>query len=310
MTIALSAKVPLFAAISLLAACRTRVEPLTRRSAIDADVAFLSSEALAGRAAGSAGADSAAAFLAQRYEQLGLPPAFRVSCPTAPTCPESYFQSFTLTSGVGENVGTVIIGSDPLLRKQFVVLGAHYDGLGRSPTFALDRNRGFVIRPGADDNASGVAGVLELARRFRDQPGRRSLLIVNFDAEELGLVGSRVFLDAGAVPKEAITFMLNLEMIGRLRDNGLFVEGVREKTTRALVDSVVANAGMRAHYVADAGLSDHTSFLATGINAVSLSTGNHSDYHKASDIAGRDNGPGIDRVVDVAERILRRSTDR
>ena len=67
---------------------------------------------------------------------------------------------------------------------------------------------------------------------------------------------------------------------------------------------------MRAEYVAEAGLSDHSSFLAHGINAVSLSTGNHSDYHKVSDIASRVNGAGIDRVVDVAEAILRRSTDR
>jgi Zn-dependent M28 family amino/carboxypeptidase len=72
-----------------------------------------------------------------------------------------------------------------------------------------------VIRPGADDDASGTAGLLELARRFRDRPARRSILIVNFDAEELGLVGSRVFLDNPPVPRQAMTFMLNLDMIGR-----------------------------------------------------------------------------------------------
>src|SRR6185295_12659421 len=99
-----------------------------------------------------------------------------------------------------------------LVRTQFIVLGAHYDHLGRSPTWALDYERGFVIRPGADDNASGTAGVLELARRFHDRPARRSILIVNFDAEEIGLVGSRVFLSIPPVPQQAMTFMLNLDM--------------------------------------------------------------------------------------------------
>ena len=196
------------------------------------------------------------------------------------------------------------------MRTQFVVLGAHYDHLGRSPTFALDRDRGFVIRPGADDNASGTAALLELARRFRDRPARRSILIVNFDAEELGLIGSRVFLDNAPVPQRAMTFMLNLDMIGRLRGNQLFIEGVRERATRALIDSAVAAVGIRADYVADAGRSDHSTFLADGIDAVLLSTGYQSDYHKASDIAAHINLVGIERVVDVAEFIIRRMADR
>jgi len=196
------------------------------------------------------------------------------------------------------------------LRTQFVVLGAHYDGLGRSPTLALDRGRGFVIRPGADDNASGTAGLLELARRFRDRPARRSILIVNFDAEELGLIGSRVFLNNPPVSRQAMTFMLNLDMIGRLSGNRLFIEGVRERATRALIDSAVATVGIRADYIANDGRSDHATFLAGSIDAVALSTGYHIDYHKASDIAARIDLVGIERVVDVAEFIIRRTADR
>jgi aminopeptidase YwaD len=275
-----------------------------------ADVSFLASPALAGREAGSPGADSAAAFLAERYQRLGLRPAFRLLCGAAPSCPESYFQFFRIERGVAQNVGTVIEGSDPLLRTQFVVLGAHYDHLGRSPTFALDRDRGFVTRPGADDNASGTAGLLELARRFRDRPARRSILIVNFDAEELGLIGSRVFLDHAPVPPQAMTFMLNLDMIGRLRGNQLFIEGVRERALRALIDSAVVAVGIRAEYAANAGRSDHATFLRDRIDAVMLSTGTHIDYHTASDIAARINLAGLERVVDVAELIIRRMADR
>jgi Zn-dependent M28 family amino/carboxypeptidase len=190
------------------------------------------------------------------------------------------------------------------------VIGAHYDGLGQSPTFALDSDRGFVTRPGADDNASGTAGLLELARRFHDRPARRSILFVDFDAEELGAIGSSVFLNDPPVPRHAMTFMLNLEMIGRLREGRLFVEGVRERATRALIDSALTTVGMRADFIANEGRSDHATFLMAGIDAVALSTGYHNDYHKASDIAARIDFVGIERVVDVAELIVRRAADR
>jgi acetylornithine deacetylase/succinyl-diaminopimelate desuccinylase-like protein len=300
----------ILAALAFVAACGATVRAPAPTSAMGADVSFLTSPALAGREAATPGADSAAEFLVRRYQLIGLHAAFHSRCASTPACADSYFQYFQIESGVAHNVGAVVDGSDPLLRTQFVVLGAHYDHLGRSPTFSLDRERGFVIRPGADDNASGTAGLLELARRFHDRPARRSLLIVNFDAEELGLIGSRVFLDNAPVPLGSMTFMLNLDMIGRLRESQLFIEGTGQHATRALIDSAVAAAGIRADFVADAGRSDHSSFLASSIDAVMLSTGMHRDYHKASDIAARVDLAGMERVVDVAELIARRMADR
>jgi Zn-dependent M28 family amino/carboxypeptidase len=279
-------------------------------SAVGADINFLASPALGGREAGTAGDDSTAEFLAQRYQQLGLRPAFHLRCDSAPSCPESYFQPFRIERGVAQNVGAVVDGSDPLSRTQFVVLGAHYDHLGRSPTFALDRDRGFALRLGADDNASGTAGLLELARRLHDRPARRSILIVNFDAEELGLIGSRVFLNNAPVPRAAMTFMINLDMIGRLRANRLFVEGNRERAIRPLIDSAVAAVGLRADYIANEGRSDHAPFSDASIDIVALSTGYHADYHTASDIAARINLVGMERVIDVAELIVRGTADR
>jgi Zn-dependent M28 family amino/carboxypeptidase len=105
-------------------------------------------------------------------------------------------------------------------------------------------------------------------------------------------------------------FMLNLDLIGRLSGNRLFIEGVRERATRALIDSAVATVGIRADYIANDGRSDHATFLAGSIDAVALSTGYHIDYHKASDIAARIDLVGIERVVDVAEFIIRRTADR
>lgn len=303
-------KYSILGALALIAACQPSVGPPAPASAIGADIHFLASIALGGREAGSPGADSAAEFIARRYQHLGLRPAFRLRCNSASPCPESYFQSFSFERGVAQNVGTVVEGSDSLLRTQYVVLGAHYDHLGRSPTFSLDHERGFVIRPGADDNASGTAALLELARRFHDRPPRRSILIVNFDAEEIGLVGSRVFLDSAPVPREAMTFMLNLDMIGRLRQHQLFIEGVRERAIRTLIDSAVAAVGIRGEFMASEDRSDHATFLAGRIDAISLSTGYHVDYHTAADIAARINLDGIERVVEVAERIVRRMADR
>lgn len=293
-------RLSILGALAVVVACRPAIGTPAPTSAIGVDVAFLADPALGGREAGTPGADSAAEFLAQRYQQLGLRPAFR----------SQYFQPFDIQRGVAHNVGAVVDGSDSLLRAQFVVVGAHYDGLGRSPSFALDRGRGFVLRPGADDNASGTAGLLELARRFRDRPARRSILIVDFDAEELGLIGSGVFLNSAPVARQAMTFMLNLEMIGRLRENQLFVEGAQRGATRALIDSALATAAVRADFIANEGRSDHATFLAVGIDAVALSTGYHGDYHKASDVAARLDFVGIDRVVDVAELIIRRMADR
>jgi len=298
------------AALVVVAACRHTSSIPAPASALGADIAVLASPALDGREAGSPGADSAAAFLAQLYERLGLRPAFRLRCSSTPTCPESYFQPFDVQRGGAQNVAAVVDGADSVVRAQYVVLGAHYDHLGRSPTFALDRDRGFVIRPGADDNASGAAALLELARRFRERPPRRSLLFVNFDAEELGLLGSREFLINPPISPQAMTFMLNLDMVGRLNKNRLFIEGVRDRTTRALIDSAVIAVGIRPEYIADAGRSDHATFLLDGLDAVGLSTGYHSDYHTAADIAAHLNLVGLERVVDVAEAIVRRIADR
>ena len=295
----------------VVAACHGAGVAPAPLSSLGAAVSLLASPGLGGREAGTEGGDSAAAFLASRYQRLGIRPAFRLRCASAP-CQQSYFQVFYVGRGaaLAHNVGAVVDGTDSLLRTQFVVLGAHFDGLGSSPTYSLDRDRGFVLRPGADDNASGTAGVLELARRFRDRPTRRSILLVNFDAEELGMIGSQVLLSDPPVPRRAMTFRVNLDMIGRLRANRLFIEGLRGRGARAFIDSAVAAVGIRAEYVANQEHSDHAAFLADDIDAVMLSTGEHVDYHTASDIALRVEFAGLERVVDVAERVVRRLADR
>jgi Zn-dependent M28 family amino/carboxypeptidase len=275
-------------------------------------VAYLASPALAGRAAGSAGGDSAAAFIARHYEHLGLHGVFPAACQSVPACPPSFFQFFGVEGATAQNVAVVVPGADSAVRGEYIVVGAHYDHLGRSARGARDAELGAVIRPGADDNASGTAAVLELGRRLAARPSRRSVLLVHFDAEELGLVGSHVFVEHAPVGRGSMVFMVNLDMVGRLRGKPLTLHAsAMPRQMRALVDSVVAAAGVRASYSsATADRSDHASFGAAGVPALALFTGFHSDYHKVSDVVARLDVPGILRVVDVAEGLVRAVADR
>ena len=277
-----------------------------------ADVAFLASPALAGRATGTPGLDSAAAYIGRVYEGLGLTGAFARTCPTASPCAPSPFQLFEVEGTIGRNIAVVVAGADSTLRGQYVVVGAHYDHLGRSVRDALDEEMGQVVRPGADDNASGAAAVLTLARRLAARPPRRSVLLVHFDAEERGLVGSRVFVSNPPVARQAMVFMLNLDMIGRLRRAQLTVDAPESPPyVRAMVNRAAADAGLRVDYsTALAGRSDHASFGAARIPAVALFTGFHDDYHRATDVAARLDLAGLSRVVDLAEVIVRAAADR
>lgn len=292
------------------ASCRlnTTAAPATGPAA---DIATLASRAFGGRRPATPGGDSAAAFIMRRYAELQLRPAFRIGCDTAPQCGWSYFQLFPFENTVAQNVGAVIAGTDSTLRTEYIVIGAHFDHLGQSPENAFDPQHGFAMRPGADDNASGTAGVLELARRFATRPIRRSIVVVAFDAEEEGLIGSRAFLAYPPVPRRAIVLMLNLDMIGRLHHNHLLVEGVAgHSASRFAVDRAAATAGLRADFIADRALSDHSSFAAQDIEVVALSTGEDSDYHKTTDVAARINVPGLERVIDFAEAIVRQRDAR
>jgi Zn-dependent M28 family amino/carboxypeptidase len=116
-----------------------------------------------------------------------------------------------------QNVVGFLPGSDPVLRGQVVVLGAHFDHLGRDSTFATDVRAGHAIRNGADDNASGTAAVMELARLLAARPPRRSVLFVAFSGEELGLLGSEWFVEHAPVPVDSMVAMLNFDMVGGSR---------------------------------------------------------------------------------------------
>ena len=313
----------------LLGACRTvergaaSARPEAER--IRRDIAYLADDRLEGRGTGTAGNDSAAAWLARRYESLG-PRAIVAESPAA-ACPANgrsgctFIQRFTARGAelahIGkpegvptQNVVAMIPGRDPALAREVVVIGGHFDHLGRSPANALDQ--GDAIRNGADDNASGTAAVLELARLFAAHPPRRSIVLAHFSGEELGLLGSQWFVEHSPVPIPDIVAMVNFDMVGRLRNDRLIVYGVATaRELPALVDSANVEPKLRINAVGDGfGPSDHSSFFAKGIPVLHFFTDLHDDYHRATDDVEKIDAAGTARVVAVAERVIRAIADR
>ncbi|HET7186649.1 MAG TPA: M28 family peptidase [Gemmatimonadaceae bacterium] len=307
------------AALLLAAACRT-AETLPAAVArpdslrIQQDIAWLADDRLEGRATGLAGNDSAAAWLARRHALLGLRPLGDAG---------GYLQRFTARSaqmahtgqpgGVpAENVVALVPGRDPALRGEYVVIGAHFDHLGRASTNAMDPEAKDAIHNGADDNASGTAAVLELARIFAARPARRSIVVAHFTGEELGLLGSQWFVDHPPVPLDRVSAMVNFDMVGRLRNDKLIVYGVATaRELPALVDSANVEPRLAISAVGDGfGPSDQSSFYARGIPVLHFFTDLHEDYHRATDDAEKINSAGEARVVTVAERVVRAIADR
>ena len=290
--------------------------------AIRRDIAVLASDSLQGRFTGSPGARSAARYLAGRLQAIGVqrPPCTTsaTGAPPAAGCRGAYIDAFESGSiaaahaGVTlpltvENVVGVIPGTDRALAQQYLVIGAHYDHLGTSGVGVLDTDSARAIHNGADDNASGTAAVLALARRLKRNPLRRPVMVALFGGEELGLLGSQQIAAGRFMPPEQVVAMLNFDMVGRLRDDRLIIYGTATATELpAIVDS--ANIEPRLTLLATGdgfGSSDHASFYAKGIPSLHFFTDIHPDYHRATDDADRINAGGIARVVGLAERIIR-----
>ncbi len=199
-----------------------------------------------------------------------------------------------------DNIIGWLEGRDPVLRNEVVVIGAHYDHLGLGGPNSLAPREGDV-HPGADDNASGTAGLIELARSFaaaRNRP-RRSLLFIAFSAEEKGLLGSAYFVDHPTTRDKRIVAMLNMDMIGRLRDNRLTIQGVGTSSVwRPLLTEANTRHGLELSLGESGfGPSDHASFYKRNIPVLFFLTGSHPDYHRPSDTPDKINYAGERQVL-------------
>ena len=194
---------------------------------------------------------------------------------------------------------------------EYVIIGAHYDHLGRGDSHSLAPDQLGQIHPGADDNASGTAGVLELARRFASRKGqlRRGILFASFAGEELGLLGSAEWVKSPTRPLNKAVAMLNMDMIGRIQDDKVYIGGVGTGTAfKEILAAAQGRHPFKVEYSASGySSSDHTSFVIGRVPSLFFFSGLHSDYHKPSDTWEKINSGSavrlLDVVADVAEQI-------
>ncbi len=216
------------------------------------------------------------------------------------------------------NVAAVLPGSDPSVAGECVVVGAHHDHLGFGGDASLAPEQVGTVHPGADDNASGVAALLAVARAAAAAgPARRTLLFVAFGAEELGVLGSSELVRAppAACPVERMQLMVNLDMVGRPRGGKVYVDGA--DSARGLRDVVRALAKapprlpLTLAFGGDGyGPSDHTSFYAKGVPVLFLFTGAHADYHRPSDTPEKIDAEGLAAIARLASRVAREAAER
>ena len=200
------------------------------------------------------------------------------------------------------NVIAEIPGRDPKLRKEYIVLGAHMDHLGMGERHSMGgaEARG-LIHPGADDNASGTAMVVELARELKQARPRRSILLLHFAGEEEGLLGSQYWVQHPTHPLESVKFMLNFDMVGRLdlKAPKLMMGGLG--APKAAVEAAQAFApkdfSVSADVGASVGGSDHMSFSQAKIPTFFFFTGIHGEYHRPTDTADLINYPGMVKLA-------------
>lgn len=271
------------------------------------DISFLANDSLLGRETGTPEELVAANYIQQRMENLGLLPKGNAG---------TYFQTFTFKpktdphteaqfmSGDGTITGTNVIGYIDNKADKTVIIGAHYDHLGMGGEGSLHAE-GEAIHNGADDNASGVGIMLQLAERLRDSILGSNYLFIGFSGEEMGLLGSNYFCKNPTIDFDIANYMINMDMVGRLRDDKtLSVTG----TGTAPIWSQVLNStnpGFKL-VLGESGMgpSDHTSFYLQDIPALHFFTGQHEDYHKPSDDSDKLNYDGMKMIEDYIVAVI------
>jgi aminopeptidase YwaD len=223
------------------------------------------------------------------------------------------------------NVIGLLEGTDPVLKNEAIVIGAHYDHLGRGGSGSLAANS-IEIHHGADDNASGTAAVIELARHFaKEKKNKRTLIFMAFGGEEEGLLGSKYYVNNPVWPLEKTVAMINLDMVGRLNQDKLNIGGIGTATEwkdwANKVNKNVSYEGSRGNTMDlgpaklvefilqlnedGFGPSDHSSFYGKQIPVLFFFTGTHIDYHKPSDTFEKINYSGLSRITNYVAAIAK-----
>lgn len=291
--------------ISLLG-CKQDYKPENK---IKEDVTFLADDKLEGRQTGTEGEKAAADYLTKRFKELDLQPKGT----------EGYLQAFSFTpktnphdevkfTSVAEDssvVGTNVIGFIDNKADNTIVIGAHYDHLGFGGEGSLFRDEEKAIHNGADDNASGVALMLNLAGKLKNTNTSNNYLFMAFSGEEMGLLGSNYFTKNTTIDASKINYMINMDMVGRMKaDSTLAVYGVG--TSPMFKQTLTANNDSFKLVENESGVgpSDHTSFYLIDIPVLHFFTGQHEDYHKPGDDSEKLNYDGMNLISDYIFNVI------
>ncbi len=272
--------------------CQENATPLQK---IQVDVVYLSSNLLEGREAGKPGGELAARYIATRFEEIGLEPKGHGG---------SWFHLFDFqfnatphsTTGGEPRIGKNVVGYLDNGASNTVVIGAHYDHLGYGMPGTSLHVGDPAVHNGADDNASGVSSLLFIASFLKNSNLKNNnYLFLAFSAEELGLVGSKKFVENPSFSLGNVNYMLNMDMVGRLNEEKvLAINGAGTSPTWKDELAKIAVGGIKIK-TTDSGVgpSDHTSFYLRDMPVLHFFTGQHTDYHKPSDDSELVNYQGI-----------------
>ena len=279
-------------------------------------VAYLASQELGGRYPATIGDTLASEFIAGKLRSLKFKPVVKAKKE------KGFYHDFTYGKEIERtthNILAVLPGKDKRLRHEYIVVGSHYDHLGMGGQGSGSRRPDTLgVHPGADDNASGDAVVLELAKYFNKVRAKRSIIFAFFGAEEQGLVGSKAFLEWMKqaddkrinLPKDknGIVAMVNLDMVGRMRDNAMSVSGTGTSSAfKSIAEQVAEQTHLNISCTPDGyGPSDHASFVAADIPVLFLTTGGHMEYHTPDDVPSTLNYDGMQQTFDFSKELITR----
>jgi hypothetical protein len=279
-------------------------------------VEYLASQELGGRYPGTAGDTLASEYIVGQLRGLKLKPVVKGKKK------KGYYHDFTYGKEVERtthNIIAVLPGKDKQLRNEYIVIGSHYDHLGMGGKDSGSRRPDTLgVHPGADDNASGDAVVLELAKYFKKARSPRSIIFAFFGAEEQGLIGSKQFLewlkkdDSRRInlpaDKKGIVAMVNLDMVGRMRDHAMSVSGTGTSSEfKTMAEKAAEQTNLNISCTPDGyGPSDHASFVAQDIPVLFLTTGGHMEYHTPDDVPSTLNYDGMQQTLDFSKELITR----
>ncbi|WP_290963567.1 M28 family peptidase [Gracilimonas sp.] len=276
-------------------------------------ITFLAADQMRGREAGTAEEAAAANYIADLFRSYGLDPAGEEG---------TYFQEFTINTAVlnnphasesdtsgekrlSKNVAGLLQGTGD--SDEVIIVGAHYDHLGMGRFGSLSSSEEPRIHNGADDNASGTAGVLELAEYFSANRPETDLLFLAFSGEEMGLLGSQYYVENPTIELENALAMINMDMVGRMSNGRLMIFGVATTDSWESILTEANTDSLQLDLVPDGtGASDHTSFYYQDIPVLHYFTDTHADYHRPSDDTEWINAEGQEQLLTHVKRVIER----